>query len=164
MKIRDAVPEGAEAACQVLRRSIIELCAADHRHDPAILEAWLSNKTPECVGSWITQPGSSVMVAVETCRILAVGRVDDSGHITLCYVSPDARFRGVSRALLGAMEARARERGNTRCTLESSETAHRFYLASGYADDGTPAGLFGTASGYPMSKTLKSKTRSGRQA
>jgi hypothetical protein len=34
MKIRDAVSEDAMAACETMRRSIAELCAADHHHDP----------------------------------------------------------------------------------------------------------------------------------
>jgi hypothetical protein len=49
MHIRDAVADDAPAACQVLRRSIVELCAADHGDDPAILAQWLANKTPEIV-------------------------------------------------------------------------------------------------------------------
>ena len=32
MKVREAVPEDATAACLVMRRSIAELCAADHRN------------------------------------------------------------------------------------------------------------------------------------
>jgi GNAT superfamily N-acetyltransferase len=55
-----------------------------------------------------------LLVAVERYTILAVGSVTDAGEITLNYVSPDARFRGVSRALLGALEARAIQRGNLR--------------------------------------------------
>jgi hypothetical protein len=47
MRIRNAVPEDAAAACEVMRRSIAELCVADHRNDPAILERWLANKTPD---------------------------------------------------------------------------------------------------------------------
>ena len=154
MTVRDAQAGDAPAACQVLRRSIIELCAADHRNDPAILARWLSNKTPESFRSWITQKGNSVLVAVEGDTILAVGSVTDAGRITLNYVSPDARFRGVSRALLGALEARAVEWGNMRCTLASTETARRFYRANGYVEDGLPVGGFGTSSGYPMSKNL----------
>jgi GNAT superfamily N-acetyltransferase len=73
------------------------------------------------------------------------------------YVSPDARFRGISRALLGALEARAAERGNIRCTLTSTATAHRFYQANGYVEDGRPDGEFGTTSGYPMVKLLTSQ-------
>src|SRR5213082_1020272 len=100
MKIRDAVPADAPAACEVLRRSIIELCVADHHDDPAILERWLANKTPEIIASWIAQAASSMLVAVEAGVILAAGAVTDAGEVRLNYVSPDGRFRGVSRAML----------------------------------------------------------------
>lgn len=155
MKIRNARVEDAPAACQVLRRSITELCAADHRHDPAILGSWLGNKTPANVASWIVQTGNSVLVAAERDAILAVGSVTDAGHVTLNYVSPDARFRGVSRAMLAALEARATGRGNVRCTLISTETARGFYLSGGYRVDGATVLEFGTR-GYPMSKRLAS--------
>src|SRR5262249_44572963 len=121
MEIRDAVPGDAPAACQVLRRSITELCGADHGNDPAILANWLSNKTPEIITSWIADPNQSLLVAVEGETLLAVGSVTNAGEIALNYVSPDARFRGISRALLQALEARAVARGNVRCTLVSTE-------------------------------------------
>jgi GNAT superfamily N-acetyltransferase len=153
MEIRNATVEDAQAASEVLRRSISELCVADHRDDPAALSRWLSNKTPEIFMSWIAQPRNSVLVAVENENILGVGAVTDAGEITLNYVSPDARFRGVSRTLLSALEARAWERGNVRCTVTSTETARRFYVAAGYVESNPPIGTFGT-SGYPMSKPL----------
>jgi len=152
--IRDAAPDDAVAACRVLRESISRLCVADHRNDPAILNAWLANKQPEIVAAWAVQKGNSLLLAVEGNAILGVGSVTDTGEITLNYVTPDARFRGVSRALLRALEARAVERGNKRCTLTSTETAHRFYQSAGYVDDGVPTGKFGTSSGHPMSKQL----------
>jgi hypothetical protein len=93
MEVRDAVPEDAPAGCLVMRRSIAELCVADHKNDPAILARWLGNKTVENVVDWIRQPDNSLMVAVEDGKILAVGSVTDSGSIGLNYVSPDARFR-----------------------------------------------------------------------
>ena len=154
MKVREAVPEDATAACLVMRRSIAELCAADHRNDPAVVQRWLSNKTSEIFRSWI-RPGHSLLVAVEGDGILAVGCVTDAGEITLVYVSPDARFAGVSSALLSALEDRAAERGNAVCTLQSTETARRFYLDRGYSEDGPPDGKFGTTSAYPMSKRLR---------
>jgi GNAT superfamily N-acetyltransferase len=163
MEIRNAVVEDAPAACEVLRRSISELCHADHLNDPAILNRWLANKTPEIVGSWIIKPGNSVLVAVEDGSILAVGSVTDTGEITLNYVSPDARFRGVSRAMLTALEARALERGADRCTLLSTETARRFYRSAGYGEDGLPQGKFGTSSSYPMSKHLTGQAGNGCQ-
>jgi GNAT superfamily N-acetyltransferase len=154
VQIRDARPEDAGQACDVLRRSISQLCVADHGNDPAILDAWLANKTPEIVAAWISQNGNSLLVAVESDAILAVGAVTDGGEITLNYVAPEARFRGVSRALLRALEARAVERDNRRCTLTSTATAHRFYQSAGYSDDGVLAGKFGTNASYPMSKVI----------
>jgi GNAT superfamily N-acetyltransferase len=153
MKIRNAVPEDAPAACKTIRRSIAELCIADHRNDPTILGRWLNNKTPEIFRSWIV-PGNSLLVAAEDDKILAVGNVTDAGEITLNYVSPDARFRGVSTALLEVLEKRALERDNSRCTLTSTETALCFYLARGYSQDGPADRTFGTTAGYPMFKHL----------
>jgi GNAT superfamily N-acetyltransferase len=154
MQIRDARPEDAAEATTVLRRSIIELCSADHRDDPTLLAAWLSNKTPETVAAWMRRVDASYLVAVEHGALAAVGAVTDAGEIPLNYVSPDARFRGASRALLAALEARAWERGATRCTLISTETARRFYRARGYAEVGAPVRKFGMDSGYPMAKAL----------
>lgn len=94
-----------------------------------------------------------MLVAIEQGTILGVGSVTNAGHVTLNYVSPDARFRGVSRALLGALEGHAAVRGNARCTLSSTETARAFYLANGYVIDGPPDQKWGTG-GYPMSKLL----------
>ncbi|NOJ50282.1 GNAT family N-acetyltransferase [Bradyrhizobium archetypum] len=154
VEIRDATPEDAAAACHVLRESISQLCVADHGNDPVMLNAWLANKTPAIVAGWTRQKANSLLLAVEGNAVLAVGSVTDAGEITLNYVAPEARFRGVSRALLRALEARAAERGNCRCTLTSTETAHRFYQSAGYIDDGAPTRKFGTSSGYPMSKEI----------
>lgn len=155
--IRDATDDDAVQACEVLRRSIAELCAADHNNDPAILRSWLGNKTPEIFRSWRAQPGNNLLVAIDGQRVVAVGSVSDEGQITLNYVDPDARFRGVSKSMLAALEHRAASRGCVRCTLNSTETARRFYLGQGYVETGEPAGHFGTNSGYPMSKSLRAQ-------
>jgi GNAT superfamily N-acetyltransferase len=152
MKIRDAVPEDAPA-CEVMWRSIAQLCSADHHDYPAILGRWLGNKTPEIFRSWI-RPDNALLVAVDDGQILAAGCVNGTGEITLNYVSPDARFSGVSSVVLEALELRAMQWGHQRCTLTSTETARRFYLARGYSEDGPADGKFGMTSGYPMSKRL----------
>ncbi|MFG3593388.1 GNAT family N-acetyltransferase [Bradyrhizobium sp. RDI18] len=146
-------PRTTAAACHVLRESISRLCIADHGNDPVMLNAWLANKTPEMVAAWAAQEANSLLLAVEGDAVLAVGSVTDAGEITLNYVTPEARFRGVSRALLRALEARAVERGNSRCTLTSTATAHRFYRSAGYIDEGEPT-KFGMAGGYRMSKEI----------
>ncbi len=148
-EIRAARPEDAAAACEVLRRSITDLCVADHHNDQEILQRWLANKTPEIVESWITNPANTMLLAVDGDVILAVGSVTDGGEITLNYVAPDARFRGVSRTMMNALEGVAKAKGLTRCTLTSSETARRFYHAVGYIEIGPPVGKFGTAARCP---------------
>jgi len=152
VEIRDATVEDAEAACEVTRRSIVELCVADHQNDAAVLALWLGNKTRDNFAAWMTHQNNTFLVAVEQGVVVGIGALTDAGEITLNYVSPDARFRGVSRALLGALESRARQQRNTRCTLISTETAHRFYRDSGYTDDKSLA--FNSTSGHPMSKPL----------
>jgi GNAT superfamily N-acetyltransferase len=72
----------------------------------------------------------------------------------LNYVSPDARFRGVSKALMRGLEARALELGVEACTLESTGTARRFYLSMGYNEAGPSTPGFGVGLCYPMIKVL----------
>ncbi|HJU15215.1 MAG TPA: hypothetical protein VJ770_01985 [Stellaceae bacterium] len=76
MKIRDAIPADAPAACAVLRRSIVELCGADHGGDPEILRHWLANKTPQIVASWIAKPGNAATRCQSRCRPAAIGQIE----------------------------------------------------------------------------------------
>lgn len=153
MQIREASVADAEEAYVVLRRSISELCQLDHRGDSRILELWLANKTAENMRRWIKE--GSVFVATKDSAIIGVGAVNDSGEITLNYVSPDARFCGVSKALIAQLEAQAAARGRSVVTLESTATARRFYLAAGYHAVGPPGpSFFGESLCYPMEKQL----------
>ena len=131
MKIRRATSEDAAEACAVVRRSITELCHSDHGGDDESLSKWLSNKTIENVRKWIL--GSHFFVAEEAGQIVGVAAMTDSGKISLNYVDPAVRFRGISKALLFSIEEHAKTLGITECFLESTQTALRFYLASGYA-------------------------------
>jgi GNAT superfamily N-acetyltransferase len=150
MEIRIARTEDAQQACTVLRRSIQELCHADHNGDAAKLAEWLSNKTLENVAAWISHPQNLALVATDGEAILGVAAMTKTGEILLNYVSPDARFRGISKALIGRLEAQARELGLDRCTLNSTETARKFYQSLGYQEQ--------TASAHdscrPMAKAL----------
>jgi len=154
MQIREANVDDACEACQIVRRSIAALCQADHQNDPIISELWLSNYTFENMCSWIADSNTYVVIATEGNAIIGVGAVTSSGEITLNYVSPDARFRGISKAILNQLEARARELGNKTCTLTSTETARRFYLSAGYVQLGPPEPGIGKGSSYRMMKRL----------
>jgi GNAT superfamily N-acetyltransferase len=130
MDTRRAKIEDAAKACAVLRRSITELCYLDHGGDKKLLAGWLSNKTIENVGRWILE--SYLFVAEEAGEIVGVAAMDHAGKITLNYVSPDARFRGVSKSLLVCMENTARALGIEGCSVESTQTALRFYQDIGF--------------------------------
>jgi N-acetylglutamate synthase-like GNAT family acetyltransferase len=131
MKTRRAQIGDAAEACLIIRRSITELCSLDHGGDEKLLADWLSNKTTENVTKWILQ--SHFFVADEAGTILGVAAMDNAGKITLNYVSPDARFRGVSRALVLCMEDQARALGIEECSLDTTQTALQFYQGMGYA-------------------------------
>lgn len=132
MPIRPAVEDDAAQAVAVLRQSISQLCRADHQDDPAEIADWLANKTFENWLLWLAHPSASVLVDEEHGLIRGVGMVRSDGKILLNYVSPEARFTGVSKAILSALERDAARFGVPATTLESTRTAQRFYRAQGY--------------------------------
>ena len=90
-----------------------------------------------------------VLVAVEDGRILGTStleldrRIDDDdaplppdeAHIRMLGVAPDARRRGVARALLDASFERAREAGRTRMSLHTTQrmrAAQAMYESMGF--------------------------------
>lgn len=136
MEIRPSTYEDAWAAAELLRRSIAELCVEDHRGDPGVLARWLENKTPETFARWLDRADNLMLSAEEDGRLLGVGGLRRPDEVVLNYVHPDGRFRGVSRALMAALEDAAREAGAREVRLTSTRTAHRFYRTLGYADRG----------------------------
>jgi GNAT superfamily N-acetyltransferase len=81
--------------------------------------------------------------------------LDLQGTIVLLYVSPDARFSGISKALLAALEKAAIAAGICEIRLDSSVTAYRFYSRCGYVPTGPPSKAFGITNGYPMSRGIE---------
>lgn len=136
MLIRPAIVADAQQATSVLRRSIQELCTLDHGGDTEVIARWLANKTPDNIRSWIEATDRRILVAEEDGRLLGVGGASEAGEITLNYVAPEARFQGVSRSIVQALEAYLRDLGRAESRLTSTRTAHPFYLAIGYVDAG----------------------------
>ena len=135
IQIRKATKTDAAAAINTLHRSIIELCIADHHNVPAEVEDWLSNKTVEAWQKWIARDDALVLVAQQDSEVVGVGMTTLSGEILLNYVHPNARFGGVSKAILAAMEGALRTRGVQHCRLESTITAHSFYQNCGFQSE-----------------------------
>lgn len=132
IQIRRARATDAAEAIDVLRRSITDLCVADHQNDPADIEGWLSNKTVAAWQTWIARHDAVVLVAERDIALVSVGMATLSGEILLNYVHPDARFSGVSKAMLAALEDILRASGVQRSMLESTRTATSFYAGCGF--------------------------------
>ncbi|CAI9403221.1 hypothetical protein ANOBCDAF_01069 [Pleomorphomonas sp. T1.2MG-36] len=158
MLIRPAMVADADEAASVLRRSICDLCLSDHSGDAQTLAQWLANKTPENVRAWIEAPDCFIVVAEENGAIIGVGGASHSGEITLNYVAPEARFRGVSKAILKSLEAYLNLLGCEQITLTSTRAARTFYIAMGY-EDGEAQEAAGEQAGLPMRKSLGPKER-----
>src|SRR5262245_26981823 len=62
---------------------------------------------PANLSSWIAKPDNNMFAATDGDAILGVACVTSCCEVTLNYVSPDVRFRGVSKALLQRLEAKA---------------------------------------------------------
>ena len=154
VSVRSATKADATTICDVIRRSITNLLAAEHQHDEATLTAWLENKTVENALKWISARDRYSIVAVEEDRVCGFGMIKKTGEIGLLYVAPEARFQGASKLMLQALEQQAVLWGLTSVAATSSLTARAFYLKCGYMPSGEPVRGFGITHGYPVSKTL----------
>ena len=143
IQIRTAAPEDASAACGVLRRSILECCAQDHRNDREILETWLGNKTPQNVATWMASPANHTLVAERDGELVGVALLTQAGKLSLCYVLPEAQRSGIGKALLAGAEAKAREWGIGVLTLKSTSVAREFYSRNGYTNAGRDKTCYG---------------------
>lgn len=154
--VRAATPKDADIAVQVVRRSIAELCTADHHNDAATLTKWLANKTPENFHSWIANPDNFCVVAEADSKLSGVGLVHRSGEIKLFYLAPGSQRRGMGKAIHAALEAQARAWGLRKLHLDSTFLARSFYEALSYQASGEAKLRFGVLRCYPYEKRLES--------
>jgi GNAT superfamily N-acetyltransferase len=151
--VRPAAEADVPAMSDVLTASIRDLCRADHHDDPEMVARWTANKTIEGVRAMLANPNARMFVAEHEGEIAAVGSILGADEIGLNYVHPAHRFRGVSKALLEAMESDLRGRGVAEAKLTATTTAHRFYSDAGWLDAGGLQDHVGLVC-YPMRKRL----------
>ena len=151
--LRKATESDAAGACETVRRSIIDLCEQDHHCEAATLEEWLGNKTEVNFQSWINSDRHVAIVAEHLAAIIGFALLSrNEGRLLLLYVSPDARFQGVSRAMLAALESEPSKAGIRKIVLDSTATAKRFYMACGYGAHRRTIASFWCCSGLPDGK------------
>lgn len=153
IEIRTAQADDAQEVCSLLCRSISQCCTEDHRNDPAVLAAWLGNKTPENVTSWFACGANISLIAEAEGRVAGVAILTRAGKIALFYVSPDLRFRGIGKRLLQEIERQAAAIGLQSLQVPSTLTARRFYESSGYLSRCTTLSAYGVEA-ISMAKSL----------
>lgn len=153
--MRRAEPTDAQAAADVLRRSITELCVLDHQGDADTIAKWLANKRPQDFLSWLASSDNFCVVAEAETQVVGVGLLHRSGEIRLCYLAPGAQRKGIGKAIYRALEEQARTWGLTALRLESSVAARPFYEALGFRTAGTATPGFGISHCHPYDKRLE---------
>lgn len=158
--VREAVPDDAPDAIDVLRASITNLCVDDHLNDPQTLDLWLRNKTLRDFQSWVDDAEVHLVVAAASTASIGVGSIHSSGWIHLLYVRPGSQRVGVGAAILRALEERAASWGLREIGLGSSVGARSFYEHHGYASTGPPMPGFGVSRIFPYAKRIPDATAS----
>jgi GNAT superfamily N-acetyltransferase len=148
-----ADPAEAAAIARLLRRSIRQLCVEDHGNAAGPLDEWLANKRAAVVRGWIANPQNIILVARSTGRLAAIGAITRNGVVSLNYVDPDDRFKGISKAIMAALEGQANQLGLKQIRLESTATARTFYRSIGYRSMDRAETKHGLPS-FPMAKLL----------
>jgi len=143
IQIRTAGPDDAAAACRVLCRSITECCAADHHDQPAVLQGWLGNKTPDNVASWIASPSNYTLVALRDGELVGIALLTQAGKLSLCYLLPEAHGLGIGKAMLECAEAQARNWGVSVLRLHGTASARDFFSRNGYVLAGKEKSCYG---------------------
>ena len=116
--------------------------------DPHYREAWNEAQ----IAAILTAPGGFLLLgpraaphAFALCR-----QVLDEVELLLCATHPDARRRGLGRAMLAAVVDAVRGRGGTRLFLEvraSNLAARALYAASGMEQQGLRKSYYRSADG-----------------
>lgn len=161
LSVRRAQPDDAAAISRVLVASITALCTADHGNDPAVIAAWTANKSEANILVMLSGSESTIFVVEQDAEIVGVGAIAGPS-ISLNYVDPRHRCKGVSSTLLATLEAELVMRGVDVAELKSTATARAFYLSQGWVES-APATPGRFISAHPMRKRLSSVLTSSGQ-
>jgi putative acetyltransferase len=127
--IRDYHPEDCETLATIYRRSVREIAAKDYT--PEQILAWAPDRLDMArfAGGLLARP---TFVAEIGGVIAGFTDLESDGHIDLFYINPDFQRRGVARALINFVIARARALSIPRLHAEVSRTARPFFERHGF--------------------------------
>ncbi|WP_404418553.1 GNAT family N-acetyltransferase [Brevundimonas vesicularis] len=117
-----------DALIDLFAGSVRQVASRDY--SPAQIEAW----APVAVNRehWATRLGSRPTYVAQASGIVGFSDLEPDGHIDMLFVHADHQGRGVARALLDHIHARANEQGIVRLFTEASITARPFFERHGF--------------------------------
>lgn len=131
--LRPARPEDAAGILNTHYHAVHE--SARPFYTAEICACWSPPLSPERIAHYRdhTLEQEFTLVAEQNKAIMGFGVVEcDNAYLKAVYVHPRFAAQGVGRALLGALEAEAREQGVETLKLKASLNARDFYLSQGY--------------------------------
>ena len=127
--VREYRPGDLPAIVSLFARSVREIASRDY--SAAQVAAW-APEPPDLVAWQRRLDQGGVIVCERDGRIAGFARLGDNGWVDLLYVHPDFQRRGVARALLERVTARASSRGVSRLYADVSLTARAFFETVGF--------------------------------
>lgn len=130
MLIHRPATEADLPALWSLRTRAVRAGCASH-YPPAVIATWSAAPPPASMPLLLRAGGG--VVAQEGDRMLGYAVLDaDTGEVDAVFVDPAMHGRGIGQALLGALEALAREQGLDLLFLSASLNAVPFYQRAGF--------------------------------
>jgi len=131
MLIRPATADDAHTVYALRNAAIRAQCTG---HYPAAdLDIWTAGPMSD---TFVSNISARCHVVVLDGEVVGMGMVDlDSGQVDAIFVRPDMMGKGVGRAMMAFLEARAREAGLAQLSLDSTLNAAPFYRSVGFSGE-----------------------------
>ena len=144
--------EDVPGGLRLIRRAVEHGCRAhyDRAQRAAVYESYASQLFVEALGPCET------LIAEVGDRMAGIAQVDPrEDRLRALFVDAAEQGRGVGRALLAELEARARRRGAVRLHGAMSLNAVPFYLRAGFVPSGGPSRLGSARVSVPVLRMQK---------
>ena len=134
VRIRQAMDDDRQGIWAVHVRAIREVCS--HSYSAEQVASWAGLLSPDSYAGVLRE--RFVLVAEDKGGIAGFGQLNQaSGQVEAVYVLPDRQGEGIGRALLLALEDKARAAGLKRLQLSATLNAVPFYERAGYVEEGS---------------------------
>lgn len=132
-EIRMAKASDAEAACELFKSSVLNICGPHYNNDQQVLDYWNANKTPEKVLSWIENKDFYFLVAQNKSAVEGAAFINEqTGELYAVYLIPSAVGFGLGQKMLDLMLGHASKKKLLKVFLKSSLNAQSFYEKRGF--------------------------------